>query len=65
MFKHISMKTLKILVPYNVIKWIMADKTGIQKGLDINEKKLIFLKLRVNTSHALFTSCIKLINNNF
>lgn len=64
MFKHISMKILKILVPYSSTKWIMADKTGIQKGLDINEKKLIFLK-RVNTSHALFTSYIKLINNNF
>lgn len=45
MFKHISMKILKILVTYNGTKWIMADKIGIHKGLDINEKKLIFLKL--------------------
>ena len=59
MFKHTRMKILKILVPYNGTKWIMADKTGIQKGLDINEKKLIFLKLRVKTSHAVITPCTK------
>ena len=42
MFKHISMKILKILVPYSSTKWIIADKTGILYGMDINEKKLIF-----------------------
>lgn len=42
MFKHITMKTLKILVPCNGTQWIMTDKTGTQKGLDKNKKKLMF-----------------------
>lgn len=57
MFKHTKMKILTILVPCNGTKWIMEDKTGIQKGLDINENKSIFFRLRVKTLCALFTSC--------